>query len=30
MAADTETRKSSDRVVLYTMVESIKEAAGPQ
>ena len=30
LAADGETRKSSDRVVLYTMVESIKEAQPPQ
>jgi pyrimidine operon attenuation protein/uracil phosphoribosyltransferase len=30
MGADTETRKSSDRVVLYTMVESTKESERPQ
>jgi aspartate carbamoyltransferase catalytic subunit len=30
IAADSETRKSSDRVVLYTMVESIKESERPQ
>jgi pyrimidine operon attenuation protein / uracil phosphoribosyltransferase len=30
MAADNETRKSTDRVVLFSMVESIKEQERPE